>query len=121
MLRVTLERVGPGGRAKTIGHAVIGRWGAGHLAAVADDRTGHHVGKVDGHNPEAGPWALAADAITVCLAGDSALTDQQRRTLEHAMLNLADEFAAEGQPYAELDEDDNAAIRRPGGSTKPPT
>lgn len=163
MLHLTIERVGPDGAAKKIGHAVIGRWSGSHIAAVADeddgtcgwcrhdirihswehprdemltddgarvcrrcghcypdgappvdsrtlhrqsqaafeqmgqtapvhiaalhdDRMGYRVGKVHGHDPDDGPWALVADAIAACLADrDSNLTDQQRAVLEQAM------------------------------------
>lgn len=85
MLRLTVERVGPDGTAKPIGRAVVGRWGGDHVAAVTDDWHGPQVGKVHGHDNVDGVWALVRDAITVCMTGDAALSEQQLAALERAL------------------------------------
>ncbi len=90
MLRVTLDRVGPDGQAKTIGTAVIGRWAGRHVAGLADDRHPPQVGAVDDHDPADGPWRLVRDALTSCLDGDAQLTEQQLAAVERALRGQPD-------------------------------
>ncbi len=93
MLRLTLERVGPDGTGTAIGHAVVGRWSGGHVAAVTDDRHGtcgwcrHAIDRHSWEHPR--DELLLDDGKHVCRRCDHCYPDGAPATDPHVLQRQA--------------------------------